>query len=74
MKLKKFLQYIWLRSISDKRLVDYIGAIEGNSHYHYVREAYQKNYRRFCENLPPRLKQEGIDVDGHRQSRLQNVV
>lgn len=60
--MRRYLQYLWLRNLLPRRIIDYIGATEGSKHYQYIRKACGEEYAKMCSNMPPLLKQNGFEM------------
>lgn len=60
--IRRYLQYLWLRGVHYRRIVDYIGNIEGSAHYQYIRRACGEEYSKMCRTMPASLKKDGLDM------------
>lgn len=49
--IRPYLQYLWLRGLHYRRIIDYIGNIEGSAHYKYIREEYSDEYLKMCSTF-----------------------
>lgn len=62
MIIRQYLQYLWLRGVHYRRIIDYIGNIERSVQYQYIREACGEEYSKMYSTMPLSLKENGFDM------------
>lgn len=59
---RRYLQYLWLRAVHYRRIIDFIGITEGSRDYQYIRKACGEEYSKMCSTMPVLLKENGFDM------------
>ena len=60
--IRRYLQYLWLRGIHYRKIIDYIGATEGSRYYRYIRTSCEDEYSQMCDSMSSVLKENGFDM------------
>ena len=60
--MKNYLRYLWLKGVHYRRIIEFIGALEGSRQYRYIRGNCAAWYEKACATMPENLKDAGIDL------------
>lgn len=60
LNMRRFLQYLWLRGVHYRRIIDFIGATESSAQYQYIRKECGEEYSKMCRATPVSLKENGF--------------
>lgn len=60
--MRRYLQYLWLKGVYYRRIIYYIGNLEGSKQYRYIFEECGEEYSRMCSTMPSSLKRNGFDM------------